>query len=677
MRDAGLYETREESANREEVLNKLEDLLDSWVKGVARDKGYPRETVEKATAKMYTFGSYRLGVFGPGSDIDALALGPVYCTRMHQFFGNSPHSLEYMLAEHPDVTELEPIPEAAVPVMKFKLQNINIDLLYACLTSNDVKEDLDVDAISAIRTVDEDSVKAINGRRVTDRILHHVCSTNKDPRHLEDFRTALRFIKHWAAQRGVYTNVLGYLGGVNCAIMVAWLCLKWPYANASMLVTRFFKTFFQWPWPAPVILEPIEQKSLGMPIWDARANHQDRGHVMPVITPAYPGMNSMHNANHLTLEIMMREFQKAHSVCQEEMKDVSSGVKKRMNWGLVAAKVDFFKEYPDFLRVTIQARDDEQLRSWGGYCHSRLRQLVRMVSNYLVPRIWPYPKEPQRPNQVAKCYYIGVKSASVPPDKKKGQRKKETVNLIKPLEDFQWQTKKGFGNQNYLVEGMEIWVTHLKQAQLPDNFFLDGINPALQPKEEKEGSSNAVDSVATTKHSLQRDCASSKPQQQQVSRAVAPGLAPVGSPEVTVPGLGGEDASRPKEESGRKRRREEEEQEASTSAEGGPVEMKRDGERESAAKKARGQREAADDQPVTGAMETQESNAGGGASQTSRKVPKTSPPPNVSRFDGMEVLPTVDELDGGAYLGDQYPAAGKERAKARQVDPEGRAQPKG
>lgn len=39
----------------------------------------------------------------------------------------------------------------------------------------------------------------------------------------------------------------------------------------------------------------------------------------------------------------------------------------------------------------------------------------------------------------------------------------------------------------------------------------------------------------------------------------------------------------------------------------------------------------------------------------SRKLPKTIHPPNV--ISGAMVLPTVDILDGGAYLGDEYPSS--------------------
>lgn len=42
--------------------------------------------------------------------------------------------LHNMLAEMPEVTELHPVPDAHVPVMKFKFSGVSIDLLYAKLS---------------------------------------------------------------------------------------------------------------------------------------------------------------------------------------------------------------------------------------------------------------------------------------------------------------------------------------------------------------------------------------------------------------------------------------------------------------------------------------------------------------------------------------------------------------
>jgi len=39
-----------------------------------------------------------------------------------------------MLSEMPEVTELHPVPDAHVPVMSFKFNDVSLDLLYAQLS---------------------------------------------------------------------------------------------------------------------------------------------------------------------------------------------------------------------------------------------------------------------------------------------------------------------------------------------------------------------------------------------------------------------------------------------------------------------------------------------------------------------------------------------------------------
>ena len=51
-------------------------------------------------------------------------------TVQEAFFGD----LHDILMETPEVTELHPVPDAHVPVMKFKFRGISIDLLYAQLS---------------------------------------------------------------------------------------------------------------------------------------------------------------------------------------------------------------------------------------------------------------------------------------------------------------------------------------------------------------------------------------------------------------------------------------------------------------------------------------------------------------------------------------------------------------
>ncbi|MCZ3257149.1 hypothetical protein NYZ47_20730, partial [Acinetobacter baumannii] len=69
--------------------------------------------------------------------------------------------------------------------------------------------------------------------------------------------------------------------------------------------------------PNPVMLCPIEENELGFSVWDPRRNPRDRTHHMPIITPAYPCMNSTYSVSTSTLRVMMEQFQCGNKICGE------------------------------------------------------------------------------------------------------------------------------------------------------------------------------------------------------------------------------------------------------------------------------------------------------------------------------------------------------------------------
>jgi len=86
---------------REVVLGRVSALVKKFVRKVALDRGLSEASANAAGGKIFTFGSYRLGVHGPSTDIDTLCVVPKHVQR-EDFFD----VFEPMLRETEGVTEV-------------------------------------------------------------------------------------------------------------------------------------------------------------------------------------------------------------------------------------------------------------------------------------------------------------------------------------------------------------------------------------------------------------------------------------------------------------------------------------------------------------------------------------------------------------------------------------------
>lgn len=353
----GVFESEDELHHRMEVLGALHRLVRYWIKDLSIKKNMPPSIAETVGGNIYTFGSYRLGVHHRGADIDALCVAPRHIERTDYF-----QSFYELLKQQPQVKDLRAVEDAFVPVIKMNFDGIEIDLLFARLALKEIPDSFDLRDDLLLKNLNQKCVRSLNGCRVTDEILRLVPNTH-------NFRLTLVSIKLWAKRHGIYSNTLGYLGGVSWAMLVARTCQLYPNASPATLVHKFFLVFSQWKWPQPVLLKQPDNVNLGFPVWDPRVNVSDRYHLMPIITPAYPQQNSTFNVSASTRTVIMEEFRLGLTITD----DIMLG---KCPWDRLFEAPNFFSRYKHFIVLLASAVDQDQQLQWCGLVESKIRHLI-------------------------------------------------------------------------------------------------------------------------------------------------------------------------------------------------------------------------------------------------------------------------------------------------------------
>ncbi|PON21222.1 Poly(A) polymerase pla1 [Trichoderma gamsii] len=352
-----------------QVLDSLQLICNEFVRKVAAEKEPKNEIlIKNARGKVFTYGSFRLGVFGPGSDIDTLIVAPKYVTR-EDYFKYFPDLLVSM-APAGAITDLTVVTDAFVPIIKFEYSDISIDLIFSRIIQKQISPDFaDLKDSSLLRGLDEAELRSLNGTRVTDEILALVPEE-------ATFKLALRAIKLWAQRRAVYANIMGFPGGVAWAMLVARVCQLYPKAETSVIVNKFFLVIGQWRWPQPVLLKPIGSGPLPVRVWNPKVYKGDSFHLMPVITPAYPSMCATFNITRSSMTIIQRELRRGLEISEEIM------VGKRP-WSDLFVKHTFFTQgYRYYISVVSASKNKEAHKVWSGYVESKVRMLVQKLEQH-------------------------------------------------------------------------------------------------------------------------------------------------------------------------------------------------------------------------------------------------------------------------------------------------------
>ncbi|EFY87502.1 Poly(A) polymerase [Metarhizium acridum CQMa 102] len=369
LRRQKTFESPSDTQKRFKVLESLQAICDEFVKRVAREKEPKNDVlIKNARGKVFTYGSFRLGVFGPGSDIDTLIVAPKYVTR-DDYFKYFPDLLEAM-APKGAITDLAAVTDAFVPIIKFEYSGISIDLIFSRIIQKQLAPDFqDLKDSGLLRGLDEAELRSLNGTRVTDEILTLVPEQST-------FKLALRAIKLWAQRRAVYGNIMGFPGGVAWAMLVARVCQLYPKAATSVIVNKFFLVISQWRWPQPVLLKPIESGPLPVRVWNPKIYKGDSFHLMPVITPAYPSMCATFNISRSSMAIINRELRRGLEISESIMVG-------KQPWSDLFVKHTFFtSDYKYYISVISASKSKEAHNVWSGYVESKVRMLVQKLEQH-------------------------------------------------------------------------------------------------------------------------------------------------------------------------------------------------------------------------------------------------------------------------------------------------------
>ncbi|EIJ89367.1 poly(A) polymerase [Nematocida parisii] len=363
LHSKGFFEDESESIQRERVLGKLSNLVNKFIMDIAKRNQIPID--KKSLSKIFTFGSYRLGVHSSGADIDTLCVVPNFVSRNEFFttFYDELCSKDY-------ITEISKVTNTFVPLIKFKIKTIPIDLVFARVDLPSISPNIDLLNNKLLKHMSEKCILSLNGNRVTDEILAQVPN-------ISTFHKTLRFIKYWAQKRQVYGHSYGYMGGVAYALCVAKVCQLYPGADAFETIEKFFDVFSKWPWPQPVIIKEVPDCNYNLKVWNPKINPQHKNDKMPVITPVYPPLCSTHNITNSTLFVAKKEFLRGVAIFSEnaDKKDPMKILDQ------LCEDADFFTRHKTYFMIALACDNPKEFSRFMGFAETRVRMFAQKLEN--------------------------------------------------------------------------------------------------------------------------------------------------------------------------------------------------------------------------------------------------------------------------------------------------------
>ena len=97
---------------------------------------------------------------------------------------------------------------------------------------------------------------------------------------------------------------------------------------------------------------------------------------MPIITPAFPSMNTTHNVSQSTMNIILTELEKGKKITEYLVDNASKELQDNA-WKRLFKPFNFFQVYKHFIQIWILSNSSDNFKKWSGWIESKLRRLLQ------------------------------------------------------------------------------------------------------------------------------------------------------------------------------------------------------------------------------------------------------------------------------------------------------------
>lgn len=329
-----------------EIFNKISTLANVW------------------KLKAYLFGSLSFGVYTKDCDLDILCVGTKSFTSVLFFKSFFIYLNNYF-------KDCWVIDMAKVPIIKIFVDGHSVDLSFISMDFFEFPINFNIYYCDFNFSLSNKSnVIGLCGVRVSKQVLNLIPDINK-------FRVLMYVIKYWAKINGVYSNVLGFLGGISWTIMVAYICRKYPQCNEYQLLQHFFSTFSSWNWSESISL--YENESVINSVIP-----------MSIFTPVKPYQNTALNVLISSKDVIEKKLKIANHL-------LSDNNVKRM------FMEDVFFVYDSYFSIIIKCGHN----FWFNLVESKIRNFVHFIEQQKITVDIHINTKIYSKNDI-KCVFIGL-----------------------------------------------------------------------------------------------------------------------------------------------------------------------------------------------------------------------------------------------------------------------------